>query len=683
MFARSIVVSSFLGFALAQFPPEPKGITLLRSKFHENVTISYKEPGICETTPGVKSYAGHVHLPPGTLDDGSGEKQDYPINTFFWFFEARETPEHAPLAIWLNGGPGGSSLVGALEELGPCFVTADSKNTYLNPWSWNNDVNILFLDQPNQVGFSYDVPSNGTLMPVEDGPGQYSLQPVLQNFTTGVPAPNLTHHPGTFSSLRASSTQNSTASAAHALWHFMQTWFFEFPHYKPHDGRISLWAESYGGHYGPGIFRFFQQQNDKIRDGSSKEKGAKYLNLDTLGIVNGVIDVAVQGDSLIQMAYNNTYGIKVISEAQFNELSDFWSKPGGCKDTILDCQAALQELEVTIPRVSRESAVADICEDAQECLFAAVETYLESGAAGGYDIAHPAADPFPPPVKLGYLNQESILSALGARVNFTDTSLAVAEGFTQTFDFMRGGFLDALAYLLDSGVKVHMMYGDRDFACNWIGGEKASLAVPYSKAAEFAAAGYAPLLTPDGIKGMTRQHGNFSFTRVFQAGHEVPSYQPVAAHEIFVRATFNKDIATGSMPVTDGLSSVGPSDVWFIKNIPPKRPKPRCYILKPMSCIPEVWATVLNGTAVVKDCQQSEFADVAFRLLRYRCVKTLPAEFQCHDILENGAANSNTSCTAQLAHEAIHGCCRRFITRLALRLRGEVLGIENDALSEA
>ncbi|PHH78665.1 hypothetical protein CDD83_3947 [Cordyceps sp. RAO-2017] len=63
------------------FPPVPEGLTVLRSKFHENVTISFKEPGICETTPGVRSFAGHIHLPPGLLDDDDGGPQDYPVNT--------------------------------------------------------------------------------------------------------------------------------------------------------------------------------------------------------------------------------------------------------------------------------------------------------------------------------------------------------------------------------------------------------------------------------------------------------------------------------------------------------------------------------------------------------------------------------------------------------------------------
>lgn len=58
-------------------------------------------------------------------------------------------------------------------------------------------------------------------------------------------------------------------------------------------------------HYGPGFFGFFQQQNDKIANGSIKEEDAHYLHLDTLGIVNGLIDVAVQGEALITYPFNN------------------------------------------------------------------------------------------------------------------------------------------------------------------------------------------------------------------------------------------------------------------------------------------------------------------------------------------------------------------------------------------
>lgn len=58
-------------------------------------------------------------------------------------------------------------------------------------------------------------------------------------------------------------------------------------------------------HYGPGFFGFFQQQNDKIANGTINDRDAHYLHLDTLGIVNGLIDVAVQGEALITYPFNN------------------------------------------------------------------------------------------------------------------------------------------------------------------------------------------------------------------------------------------------------------------------------------------------------------------------------------------------------------------------------------------
>lgn len=122
MTLKSLLVCALsASLVAAQFPPKPEGVKILKSKFHDGVTVSYKEPGLCETTPGVRSYAGYVHLPVDALNETS-EHNGYPINTFYWFFESRKDPENAPLAIWLNGGPGGSSLLGALSENGPCFV---------------------------------------------------------------------------------------------------------------------------------------------------------------------------------------------------------------------------------------------------------------------------------------------------------------------------------------------------------------------------------------------------------------------------------------------------------------------------------------------------------------------------------------------------------------------------------
>jgi len=68
-----------------------------------------------------------------------------------------------------------------------------------------------------------------------------------------------------------------------------------------------------------------------------------------------------------------------------------------------------------------------------------------------------------------------------------------------------------------------------------------------------------------------------------------------------MRAMFNKDIATGLIPVFDHLTTIGPSSTFPVKNKVPERPEPRCYVLNPGTCTPEQYATVLNGTAIVKD----------------------------------------------------------------------------------
>lgn len=164
---------------------------------------------------------------------------------------------------------------------------------------------MLYIDQPTQVGFSYDELVNGTATLDENGE-DFAITPAdFSGDESKVPTPNATFHVGTFSSQNVTQTPNTTAQAAHAFWHFAQTWFTEFPHYKPADDRISLWAESYGGHYGPGFFRFLQRQNEKIASGNSAEKDAFYLHLDTLGIVNGLLDMVIQHESFINFPYNN------------------------------------------------------------------------------------------------------------------------------------------------------------------------------------------------------------------------------------------------------------------------------------------------------------------------------------------------------------------------------------------
>lgn len=51
--------------------------------------------------------------------------------------ESQGNPDSDPVALWLNGGPGCSSIGGAFEELGPFYVNRDSRSLYENPYAWN------------------------------------------------------------------------------------------------------------------------------------------------------------------------------------------------------------------------------------------------------------------------------------------------------------------------------------------------------------------------------------------------------------------------------------------------------------------------------------------------------------------------------------------------------------------
>jgi carboxypeptidase D len=530
-----------------------------------------------------------------------GVSQKYPINTFFWFFEARHDSKNAPLSIWMNGGPGSSSMIGLMQENGPCIVNADSNSTELNPWSWNNYVNMLYIDQPNQVGFSYDVATNGTF-------DQISSAWDVSKWKHGVPDQNNTFYVGTTTSGKPSAAANGTENAARSLWHFAQTWFSEFPEYKPNDDRVSIWTESYGGRYGPAFAAFFQEQNEKIKNRTLTAAGeSHYIHLDTLGIINGCVDLLVQAPSYPVMAYNNTYDLQTINKTVYTKAMHAWSRPGGCKDQIQHCRALAAEGDPQMH--GNNKTVNKVCKKAGDFCSNNVEgPYITYADRGYYDIAHKNPDPFPPNYFLGFLNQHWVQGALGVPINFTESIDSVYQGFQSTGDYARAdvhGYLDDIAYVLDSGIKVALVYGDRDYACPWNGGEEVSLSIKHEEADAFRAAGYAPLRTNASyVGGQVRQHGNFSFTRVYEAGHEVPAYQPQTAYEIFHRALFNRDLATGKIDTArnESYSTKGPASTWHIKNEVPESPGPVCYILAlEATCTEDQIASVVNGTAVIKD----------------------------------------------------------------------------------
>ncbi|RVW49740.1 Serine carboxypeptidase II-3 [Vitis vinifera] len=89
-------------------------------------------------------YSGYV-----TVDPQAGR-------ALFYYFVESQNSSSKPLVLWLNGGPGCSSLgSGAMMELGPFRVNSDGNTLSYNEYAWSNVANILFLESPAGVGFSY------------------------------------------------------------------------------------------------------------------------------------------------------------------------------------------------------------------------------------------------------------------------------------------------------------------------------------------------------------------------------------------------------------------------------------------------------------------------------------------------------------------------------------------------
>lgn len=109
----------------------------------------------------VRSYAGYGSF---ALEGDESDSN----HLFYWFFESRQCNplepagkqkaliEKTPLVIWLNGGPGASSLLGLFFENGPfTFQNTGLGNVVPNPYTWNQQVHVMFWDQPLGTGFSY------------------------------------------------------------------------------------------------------------------------------------------------------------------------------------------------------------------------------------------------------------------------------------------------------------------------------------------------------------------------------------------------------------------------------------------------------------------------------------------------------------------------------------------------
>ncbi|KAI3941612.1 hypothetical protein MKX01_018202 [Papaver californicum] len=222
----------FLLFFFIIFAVVSEGQDVPETKTLQEADLVYQIPG--QPPEDFKQYAGYV----------TGDEV-YEKALFYWFFEATKSPEQKTLLLWLNGGSGCSSVgFGEAQELGPFLVTKCSELKF-NHYTWNKAANLLFLEAPAGVGFSY---SNKTIDTYRD------------NVTGNI-----------YKRLR-------------------------FPRYKSSEFYIA--GESYAEHYVP-------QLADMIFDANEKAAKEDYVNLKGFKIGNALLDDDTDQTGMIDYAWGH------------------------------------------------------------------------------------------------------------------------------------------------------------------------------------------------------------------------------------------------------------------------------------------------------------------------------------------------------------------------------------------
>ncbi|KAM3921556.1 lysosomal protective protein-like [Leptodactylus fuscus] len=209
-----LLCALYLGVRPAEAAPEADEIIAL--------------PGI-NYQPSFRQFSGFLN--------GSGGK-----HLHYWFVQCQGDPRSCPLVLWLNGGPGCSSLAGLLTEHGPFLIQPDGSTLETNQYSWNKIANVLYLESPAGAGFSYS----------DD-----------KEYITG------------------------DAEIAKANYMALKDFFRLFPEFTKNDFYIT--GESYGGFYVPAL------AVEVSKDSS--------INLKGLAIGNGITDYTLNTYSSVYFAY--------------------------------------------------------------------------------------------------------------------------------------------------------------------------------------------------------------------------------------------------------------------------------------------------------------------------------------------------------------------------------------------
>ncbi|KAJ5069196.1 serine carboxypeptidase [Anaeramoeba ignava] len=199
------------------------------------------------TLDGLDCYTGYITV-----------NTTYGSNIFYAFFPSQDKQDD-PVGIWLQGGPGCSSIFGMMEENGPVFVHSNG-SLYRNTFTWNTKLHMLYIDSPVGTGFSY-VNNNAGFVTDEE-------------------------------------------EIANELYTALLVFFQKYLDYSTQD--LYIFGESYGGKYVPSISYKIMNEGNK-------------LHLKGLGVGDGSVDPINQVETYAEFAYS----VGIIAKNEIEEIEAY------------------------------------------------------------------------------------------------------------------------------------------------------------------------------------------------------------------------------------------------------------------------------------------------------------------------------------------------------------------------
>ncbi|KAL9229935.1 hypothetical protein vseg_005347 [Gypsophila vaccaria] len=414
-----------------------------------------------------KHYAGYV-----TVNESHGRA------LFYWFFEADHSPQNKPLVLWLNGGPGCSSVgYGEAEELGPFFPQEGTHpKLKLNKYSWNRAANLLFVESPVGVGFSYTNTSSDI--------GELG--------------------------------DSITAKDSYA---FLVNWFKRFPQYKSHEFYIA--GESYAGHYVP-------QLAEVIYDSNKKAPKANYINLKGFMIGNALLDDDTDQTGMIDYAWDHAViSDKVYkdvkSKCNFHKVNNY---SDACKNALKDYFAVYDLIDMyslytptcvqnftTAGSTSRRQL--PLASGTAPQLFSKFEKWHRKPA--GYD---PCASYYTE----AYLNRPDVQAALHANVTGISYNWTHCSDNITFWGDAPSSILPIIKKLVNGGLRIWVFSGDTDGRI-----PVTATRMTLNKLGLKTVQPWTPWYSYQQVGGWTITYEGLKFVTVRGAGHQVPTFKPLEA----------------------------------------------------------------------------------------------------------------------------------------------------------